>query len=86
MATNVSLTPELEEYVNTKVKSGDYRSVSEVVRDGLRLMKEKDLLQEAKLKALREAVQKGIDSGESTPLDMDDILNKARNRLSDAQK
>lgn len=81
MATNVSLTPELEEYVNTKVRSGDYRSVSEVVRDGLRLLKEKDVLHEAKLKALRDAVQQGIKSGKPTLLDMDKILDKANRRF-----
>ena len=81
MATNVSLTPELEEYVNTKVRSGDYRSVSEVVRDGLRLLKEKDVLHEAKLKVLRDAVQQGIESGKPTLLDMDEILDKANSRF-----
>ena len=81
MSTNVSLTPELEEYINSKVKSGDYRSASEVVRDGLRLLKEKDNLQEAKLRALREAVQQGIESGESTSLDMDETLQKAHGRF-----
>ncbi|HEX5054858.1 MAG TPA: type II toxin-antitoxin system ParD family antitoxin [Gammaproteobacteria bacterium] len=78
MATNVSLTPELEEFVNSKVRAGDYKSVSEVVRDSLRLLKEKDLLQQAKLAALREAVQKGIDSGKATPLNMDEIIAEAR--------
>ncbi|MBA1446715.1 MAG: type II toxin-antitoxin system ParD family antitoxin [Chromatiales bacterium] len=33
---NVSLTTELEDYVNTQVKSGLYRSASEVVREALR--------------------------------------------------
>lgn len=78
MTTNVSLTPELEEFVNSKVRAGDYKSVSEVVRDSLRLLKEKDLLQQAKLAALREAVQKGIDSGEATPFNMDEIIAEAR--------
>lgn len=78
MATKVSLTPELEEFVNNKVRAGDYKSVSEVVRDSLRLLKEKDLLQQAKLAALREAVQKGIDSGEATPLYMNEIIAEAR--------
>jgi antitoxin ParD1/3/4 len=35
---NVSLTPELEKFVNQKVKSGMYHSASEVIRDGLRLL------------------------------------------------
>ena len=41
---NVSLTPELETLVNEKVKSGDYNSASEVVREALRLLKEQDEL------------------------------------------
>lgn len=39
---NVSLTPELEKFVSTKVKSGRYNSSSEVVREALRLLEEHD--------------------------------------------
>ncbi len=39
---NVSLTPELEELVHLKVRSGRYTSASEVVREALRLMEERD--------------------------------------------
>ena len=39
---NVSLTPELEELVNLKVRSGLYQTASEVVREALRLLKQKD--------------------------------------------
>jgi antitoxin ParD1/3/4 len=39
---NVSLTPELEKFVNTKVESGRYNSASEVVREALRLLEEHD--------------------------------------------
>lgn len=45
---NVSLTEEIEEPVNTKVESGRYRSASEVVREGLRLMGERDQLAEVR--------------------------------------
>lgn len=37
---NVSLTPELEKFVSTKVESGRYNSASEVVREALRLLEE----------------------------------------------
>lgn len=37
---NVSLTPELEEFVHSKVQSGRYNSASEVVREALRLLEE----------------------------------------------
>jgi antitoxin ParD1/3/4 len=39
---NVSLTPELERFVDAKVESGLYNNASEVVREGLRLLKEQD--------------------------------------------
>jgi antitoxin ParD1/3/4 len=39
---NVSLTPELEELVNQKVRSGLYQTASEVVREALRLLKQRD--------------------------------------------
>src|SRR4051794_4358636 len=39
---NVSLTAELEKLVNDKVKTGMYQTASEVIREGLRLLKERD--------------------------------------------
>ena len=39
---SVSLTPELEQFVSTKVESGRYNSASEVVREALRLLEEQD--------------------------------------------
>jgi len=46
---NVSLTPELEKLVSTKVESGRYTSASEVVREALRLLEERDLSRTAQL-------------------------------------
>jgi antitoxin ParD1/3/4 len=40
---NVHLTPELEQLVQSKVKTGRYNSASEVMREALRLMEERDL-------------------------------------------
>lgn len=47
---NVSLTPELERFIEGKVESGLYNNASEVVREGLRLLKESDELR-GKLRA-----------------------------------
>ena len=58
---NVSLTPDLEEFVAQKVKSGLYNSASEVVREGLRLVHEQDQLHSLKLENLRKEIQIGID-------------------------
>jgi antitoxin ParD1/3/4 len=58
---NVSVGPEFEAYIQKKVKAGDYASASEVVRDGLRMLRERDLLFEARLLELRGKIQEGID-------------------------
>ncbi|HLP91174.1 MAG TPA: type II toxin-antitoxin system ParD family antitoxin [Nostocaceae cyanobacterium] len=50
---NVSLTPELEQFVYEKVKSGRYLSASEVVSEALRLLEERDRIIEIRLEALR---------------------------------
>jgi antitoxin ParD1/3/4 len=39
---NVSLTPELEKLVNDRVRTGLYQTASEVVREALRLLKQRD--------------------------------------------
>ncbi|WP_421837854.1 type II toxin-antitoxin system ParD family antitoxin [Novosphingobium sp.] len=59
---NVSLTPELETLVQNKVKAGRYNSASEVVREALRLMEERDQLQELHKAAMREKIAVGVAS------------------------
>lgn len=51
------MTPELERLVNEKVESGTYQTASEVVREALRLLKERDQAREQ----LRAGVQAGFD-------------------------
>ena len=77
---NVSLTPELEQYIQQKVSSGLYYSASEVVREGLRLLKEREQLQQIRLQELRQDIQAGLDSGEATRLDMQDVKEKTLQR------
>jgi antitoxin ParD1/3/4 len=52
---NVSLTAELERFVEKKVQSGLYNNASEVIREALRLLKEHD---EIRLK-WREQIERG---------------------------
>ena len=58
---NVSLTPELEKLVESKVKSGRYQSASEVIREGLRLLDDQDHLRKAQIEEVRRKIQIGID-------------------------
>src|SRR5205085_1884982 len=61
LAMNVSLTPELERLIQEKVETGMYHSASEVVREALRLLKERDLVQQIRLEELRREIQVGLD-------------------------
>ena len=58
---NVSLTPELERYVASKVAEGLYNSQSEVVRHGLRLLFERDQLLDARIAEVKKAVTEGLE-------------------------
>ena len=46
---NVSLTPELEQFVQSKVENGRYNSASEVVREALRLLEEHEKMRSTQL-------------------------------------
>jgi antitoxin ParD1/3/4 len=65
MTLNVSLTPQLEDFIRRKVESGMFASASEVVRASLRRMNEA----EAEIEELRAAIQEGADSGPGIPMD-----------------
>ncbi len=85
---NISLTPDLEQYVHGKVQGGMYHSASEVVREGLRLLKQKDEPHQKKLEQLRQEIQIGIDQadrGQLKPLTdevVSDIKDRGRRRLA----
>jgi antitoxin ParD1/3/4 len=57
------LTNELDRFVLEKVESGRYENASEVVRAALRTLEREEQRYEAKLAALRAAVDEGDASG-----------------------
>jgi antitoxin ParD1/3/4 len=82
---NVSLTPELERFVDGKVESGLYNNASEVVREGLRLLKEHD---EIRVK-WREQIERGwleaqrgevVDGAQTMATSRERIKTKVRKR------
>jgi antitoxin ParD1/3/4 len=56
---NVSLTPEMERWVQQKVSSGFYTSASEVIREALRELFYRETLESKTLGNLRDALQTG---------------------------
>ena len=73
MPTSVALGTHFESFVKAQVASGRYNNVSQVVRDGLRLLQDQDDLRRSKLESLRANLQEGLASGPATPLDMADF-------------
>lgn len=72
----VTLPPPLEEFVESRVRSGRYANADEVVQAGLRLLEEDEAIREAKIVRLREAAQVGIDdiaAGRFTEFSVDDV-------------
>ena len=79
---NVSLTPELEKIINFKVQSGLYNSASEVVREGIRLLQQRDEMREMKLEALRRDIEEGVRASEEGRVkDGHKVMTEIKERL-----
>jgi len=80
---NISLTPNLEALVQKKVASGLYNNASEVVREALRLMHERDKRDAAKLERLRQEAALGfgaLDRQEFSTKSLREIAREAQTR------
>lgn len=74
----VDLGSELRDYVESLVSSGDYRSNSEVLRESLRLLREKQA--SSKLALLRRLIDEGEKSGEPVDWNADDFLTSMKRK------
>jgi antitoxin ParD1/3/4 len=75
---NVNLTDELDRFVLEKVKTGRYQNSSEVVRAALRTLEREEQEHEAKVAALRTA----IDEGHASGIARRGVFDRVRNTLS----
>src|SRR3954451_20924140 len=74
---NVSLTPELNEFVASRVTSGRYQSSSEVVREGLRLLQD----HETALEAVRQKIAAGLEQAKRDELlDGEEVMARMMER------
>lgn len=83
MPISADLGPQLENYVNTLVATGRYRSKSEVLREGVRLIQER----EARLAVLDAAIARGIadaDAGRTVPAE--DVFGHLQRKYADLEK
>ena len=78
---NVSLNAHFEKFVAEAVASGRFKTSSEVVREGLRLLEER----ETRLAALRREIRKGRQSGDPVPFEPEEIKRRGREALETPQ-
>jgi antitoxin ParD1/3/4 len=82
---NVSLTPELEQFVQSKVKSGRYLSASEVVREALRLLEDRDRIYQARLADLQKEITIGVEEADRGELfDGEEVMQELYGELRQA--
>lgn len=74
--TSVTLGDYFDKFIAEQVSEGRYSSASEVIRDGLRLLEER----EARLQALRKALIEGEQSGLAKPFDVEDFIDEMKQK------
>ena len=72
--TSISLGSHFDEFIKSQVTDGRYKNVSEVIRAGLRILED----EESKTKALKAAIQKGLDSPSISDFDFKENLKKLK--------
>lgn len=87
---NIILPKELEKLINEQVESGQFNSPGEVIREGLRLLREQNQLREIRREELRREIQKGMDDireGRFTTYSsadelIEDVIKRGKERLA----
>ncbi len=84
---NVHLTDELERLVQNKVQSGRYNSASEVVREALRLLEERDELRAIRKDELRKRIAEGLEAAKAGRVqDGDEVFDRIDAELDQLER
>jgi antitoxin ParD1/3/4 len=84
---NISLTPELDAFVQSRVRSGRYQTTSEVVREALRLLEDQEKEREAGLKQLKTKLARAAAQAERGELlDGDEVFEELRELIAERRR
>ena len=78
MATSYSVGKHFESFIESLIESGRYSTASEIMRDGLSLIEEREERRKAKLDALRAEIQMGLDSGPAEEADIGEMVARIK--------
>lgn len=84
---NVSITPELDSFLQNRVKSGRYQTTSEVVREALRLLERQEQEREETLKQLKAKLDRGAGQAErGEVIDGDEVFDELREMIEERRR
>ena len=87
---NVNLTDHFDRFIETGIRTGRFSNASEVVREGLRLLEQREQEDKAKLEWLRGAAKEGFDAADRgdyvtlrSDQEIDDFVDQVRREVSE---
>lgn len=87
---NVNLTEHFDQFIETGITTGRFSNASEVVREGLRLLEQREHEDRAKIEWLRSASKEGFDAADGgdylalrSDQDIDDFVDQARREVTE---
>lgn len=79
---DITLQPELEQFIQDKITSGQYKSVNEAVNAGLKLLMEQELIYQGRFDQLRQEIMVGIEASEKGEVvDSETVFNSIQQKL-----
>ena len=84
---NVSITPELDAFLRSRVNSGRYQTTSEVVREALRLLERQERERDEALTSLRHKLQRGAEQAERNELlDGEEVFGELQEMIEEHRR
>jgi antitoxin ParD1/3/4 len=84
---NVSITPELDAFLQSRVKSGRYQTTSEVVREALRLLERQERERDEAFYQLKTKLERGATQAENGKLlDGDEVFDELREMIKERRR
>lgn len=84
---NISLTPELGEFLQDRVKSGRYQTTSEVVREALRLLERQERERDLAFEGLKAKLERGAAQAERGELlDGDEVFGELKQMIEERRR
>jgi antitoxin ParD1/3/4 len=84
---NISITPELDAFLQSRVESGRYQTTSEVVREALRLLERHERERDEAFQQLKTKLEKGAaEASRGELLDGDEVFEELREMIEERRK